>query len=245
MIACMPEPPLLSVEPEPVAAPSPPPEPTLSEPTEARYAASHVLIAWAGAVRAPAEVSRSKDEARAIADDIHGRAVGGADFAALARESSDGPSAKRGGALGVYLTGTMVPKFEAATASVQVGEIAPLIETPFGFHVIRRDPVVQIEASHILVSWDDAWRSSAIRTKDQARSRIAEAQAALVKGRKFAEIAAEFSDDSTAATGGDLGRIAPGQMLPAFEDAAMALDVGALSEVVETPYGYHLILRTE
>jgi parvulin-like peptidyl-prolyl isomerase len=190
-------------------------------------------------------VTRSKEGAKALATDVHARAAGGANFAALAGEYSDGPSAKRGGALGVYLTGTMVPKFEAATAAVAVGKIAPLIETPFGFHVIRRDAVVQIRASHILVSWEDAWRSAATRTQEQARSRIEEARKALEGGKKFADVAAEYSEDTTAATGGDLGPIAPGQMLPAFEEAAMALEIGALSGVVETPYGFHLILRTE
>ncbi len=244
LIACTPNTPAPGAS-EPVVAPVPPPEPILAEPSEPRYAASHVLVSWKGAVKAPPTVTRSKQEARALATGVHARAEGGAEFAALAREHSDGPSARRGGTLGVFLTGTMVPKFEAATATAAVGEIAPLIETPFGFHVIRRDAVVQIRASHVLVPWKDAWRSGATRTKTEAAARIEEALKKLEKGAKFADVAAEYSEDSTAMTGGDLGPIAPGQMLPAFEETALALDVGARSEIVETPYGYHLILRTE
>lgn len=244
IVGCVPEAPP-TVEPEPVAAPEPPPEPQLADPTEARYAASHILIAWSGASRTNPNVTRGKVEAKRVATEVHGRAVSGADFASLAREHSDGPSANRGGALGVYLTGTMVPEFEAATATVAVGEIAPLIETPYGFHVIRRDAVVQIRASHILVTWKGAWRSAATRTRDEAQARIGEASEALKKGEKFAVVAQNYSDDSTANIGGDLGPIAPGQMLPAFEEAAMSLELGALSGAIETPYGFHLILRTE
>jgi len=242
-VACTPGTP--PVEPAPVTAPAPPPEPVFAEPTEPKYAASHVLVAWAGATRAPDTVTRSREEARSEAGSIHALALGGADFARLAREHSDGPSAQRGGALGVYLTGTMVPQFEAAAASVAVGKIAPVVETPFGFHVIRRDAVVQIRASHVLVSWNGAWRSAATRTREEAALRIREARRRLVEGAAFAEVAATYSDDATATHRGDLGPISPGQMIPAFEEAAMALESGALSEVVETPYGFHLILRTE
>jgi len=245
-VACTTEPP--PPEPVPVAAPAAPTvpaEPDFPEPTEARYAASHVLVAWAGATRASEAVTRSRDEARTQARAIHAEALAGADFAGLAREHSDGPSGPRGGALGVYLTGTMVPHFERAAASVDVGEIAPVIETPFGFHVIRRDAVVQIRASHVLVSWEGAWRSGATRSRDDAQARIREAQQRLQSGTPFDEVARAFSEDATAPEGGDLGPIAPGQMIPAFEEAAMALDPGQTSDIVETPYGFHLIQRTE
>ena len=139
----------------------------------------------------------------------------------------------------------MVPHFERAAASVDVGEIAPVIETPFGFHVIRRDAVVQIRASHVLVSWEGAWRSGATRSRDDAQARIREAQQRLQSGTPFDEVARAFSEDATAPEGGDLGPIAPGQMIPAFEEAAMALDPGQTSDIVETPYGFHLIQRTE
>lgn len=223
----------------------PAPEPALPDPTEPRYAATHALIAWRGAVGAKASVTRTEAEAEALAEQLHRRAAEGEPLEELARAHSDGPSAPRGGRLGVYLTGTMVPDFEAAVASVEPGALAPLVRTPFGWHVARRDPVVHARARHIQVSFAGAWRSTATRSRAEARLLLEEAQAALKAGADFSEVARRTSDDVTASVGGDLGEVAPGQMVPAFEDALFALAPGQISEIVETPYGLHLVQRLE
>lgn len=247
LIGCGESPPSPAVAPFPapvvIEAPEPPP---LADPTTKRLAASHVLITWSGAPQAPSSVTRSKAEANTLAAKLHADAPTiAAEFAGFAQQHSDGPSASRGGQLGVWLTGTMVPNFERHTAAVAPGQIAPLCETPFGFHIIRRETVVQIHARHILVSWNKAHQSGVTRSKEEARSRIEAAQASLAAGADFATIANTESDDSTAARGGDLGPVSPGQMVPAFEDAAMALKVNDISPIIETPYGFHLIQRTE
>lgn len=218
--------------------------PDLPAPTERRYGASHILIGWMGAARSTA--SRSEADAEALAQELHDKVAGGEDLAALAKVHSDGPSGPRGGSLGVYATGTMVPSFERVVASVGVGELAPLVKTPFGWHIVRRDAVLEARAAHILVTWDGAWRSKQTRSRDEARSRAEEARAALAKGRPFADVAARFSDDArTAERGGDLGLVAPGQFLPPFEEALFALEPGAVSDVVESAYGFHLVQRLD
>ena len=75
------------------------------------------------------------------AEAIHGEAAAaGADFAALAREhSEDGATAPAGGELGFVVRGQTVPAFEEALFALQPGEIGPLTESRFGFHVIRAD----------------------------------------------------------------------------------------------------------
>jgi len=242
-----------STPPDPVPAPTPPPieqappepPPPLPAPTADRYAASHVLVAWKGAVDAPASVVRTESEAQTLANSLRDRALAGDDFAALAAEFSDGPSARRGGSLGTYLTGTMVPDFEAAVASVEAGAVGPLVKSPFGWHVVRHDAFVQAKISHILVSYKGAASSSQTRSKEDARARIDEVVGKLAAGQSFAELAAEYSDDQTGKTGGDLGWVAPGQMVPAFETAALALDVSATSPVTETAYGFHVLKRTK
>ena len=60
----------------------------------------------------------------------------------------------------------------------------------------------------------------------------------------FSEIATEFSDCPSAEKGGDLGKFGRGAMVKAFDIAAFELEVGEVSEVVETEFGYHLIHRT-
>lgn len=232
----------------PVPDPAPPapaaPAP-LPPPSEARYAASHVLVTWAGAEGAPTEVTRSESEARDLAVQVRERAVAGEAFDDLARAHSDGPSAARGGSLGTYRTGTMIPGFEAAVASVDEGHIAPLVRSPFGYHVARREAVRQIAARHVLVAFAGAWRSDATRSEAAAEARAGEALAALEAGETFEEVAATFGEDATAAHGGDLGRISPGQLIPEFEDAVFALQIGERAGPVRTAYGFHIVERTE
>lgn len=236
--------------PAPVEVPPEPPEEAgLSTevaplvPPEPRYAVTHVVLAWQGAVRAPPDVTRTEEEAHALAESVRQRALAGEALETLARELSDGPSGPRGGGLGATLTGTMVPEFELAVASVEPGEIGPLVRTPFGWHVVRRDPVVQVEASQVVVAWQGAVRSQASRSREEARARIEEAAARLAAGTPFAEVARVYSDGPEAAEGGRLGVLAPGQVVPAFEEVVFALDPGETSGVVETPYGFHLVHR--
>jgi peptidyl-prolyl cis-trans isomerase SurA len=214
-------------------------------PTEARYAASQVLVAWNGAVNAPPSVQRSEDEARAVAETARARILAGEDFAAVARALSDSPTGKRGGSLGTYNTGTLVPEVESAVAGLEIGGVSEPVRSPFGWHVLRRDAIVERRASHVLVAFQGAERSQVFRSRDEARARIDDALRRIEAGEDFATVAREMSDDPSASLGGDIGRVARGQMVPAFEDALFALESGAHSGVVETPYGYHVVLRTE
>lgn len=105
----------------------------------AEIEASHVLVMYRGSMRAPESVTRSQQEAEQRAREVLRRARAGADFAGLAREFSDEPGAgERGGALGRFGRGMMVPPFETAAFALRVGQVSDLVETPFGYHVIKR-----------------------------------------------------------------------------------------------------------
>ncbi len=78
-----------------------------------------------------------KEKARKTIDAARARLVKGEDFAAVAREVSEGPSAPEGGDLGFFGRGQMVAPFEEAAFSLETGEISPVVETRFGYHVVQ------------------------------------------------------------------------------------------------------------
>jgi len=102
----------------------------------------------------------------------------------------------------------------------------------------------QVCASHILLMYQGAQRSTATRSQEEAQQLIDEIQTQVQAGSDFAELARKHSDCPSGQKGGDLGRFGRGQMVGAFEDTTFALEIGAFSGVVETPFGYHLIQRT-
>ena len=109
--------------------------------------ASHILLAYTGATRANPDVTRTKEEAEAKAKELLKEAKkSGVVFSELARDNSDGPSAPQGGDLGYFQRGVMVPEFNDFAFNNNVGTIG-LVETDFGFHIIKvddKEDVVQI-----------------------------------------------------------------------------------------------------
>jgi len=94
----------------------------------------------------------------------------------------------------------------------------------------------QVRARHILIKVDEN------TDKKEALKRIKDILKEVKKGKtSFAELAKKYSEGPTAPRGGDLGFFIRGQMVRKFEEAAFALKVGEISDVVETEYGYHII----
>ena len=115
-------------------------------PGQVEMEASHILIAYQGASSAGEEITRSKEDALAIAKDLKSQIDNGARFETLATQYSDGPSGKDGGSLGTFGVGTMVPAFEQTVSAQQQGDVSEPIETQFGYHLIRTDKVPTLTA---------------------------------------------------------------------------------------------------
>jgi hypothetical protein len=131
--------------PAPVAAPAPsrpaaPTPPRDEQPLKnnlTRVRASHILIAYKGARRATA--TRSKEEAKQLATQLWTKLKGGADFAKVAGDNSDDSGNKgKGGDLGLFDRNTMAKPFSDAAFALDVGQTSEVVETEFGFHIIKR-----------------------------------------------------------------------------------------------------------
>jgi peptidyl-prolyl cis-trans isomerase C len=101
----------------------------------------------------------------------------------------------------------------------------------------------QVKASHILLMYKGSSRSTATRTKDQARQEIDEIKQQLDAGGDFGALAQKHSDCPSSRKGGDLGAFGRGQMVKEFDATAFGLAVGGTSDVIETPFGFHIIRR--
>lgn len=103
-----------------------------------RIAAQHVLIGYKGTKVGTA--TRTKQEAKELAEEVRKKAIAGEDFAKLAQRYSDDPASKeRLGSVGTFPRDGMVKEFSDAAFALKVDEISPVVETYFGFHVIKRN----------------------------------------------------------------------------------------------------------
>jgi parvulin-like peptidyl-prolyl isomerase len=123
------------VQPQPIPVPPPAPK------EEERVAASHILVAFKGARGAAPAVVRTKDQAKKRAQEVlkKARAPQATDFAALAKKYSDDPgSGPKGGELGLFTRTQMVKPFADAAFALRPGDVSEIVESDFGFHVIKR-----------------------------------------------------------------------------------------------------------
>jgi peptidyl-prolyl cis-trans isomerase C len=96
----------------------------------------------------------------------------------------------------------------------------------------------QVSASHILIKLE---HGASQEQKDDAMVKIKKVKERLNAGDDFATVAKEMSEGPSAANGGDLGSFGKGAMVKPFQDAAFALNIDEVSDIVETQFGYHII----
>jgi hypothetical protein len=124
------------------AKPQQPQQGQAQQPQQPRemFGAKHLLVMYKGGRRAPPTITRTKEEAKARAEEALKKAKSGkVKFEDLVTEYSDEPGAgTRGGDLGKFPKGAMVPEFQSALEKMKVNDVSDLVETPFGYHVILR-----------------------------------------------------------------------------------------------------------
>ncbi len=109
-------------------------------------AASHILISYKGANRADSKIIRTKNEAKKEAERIRGLILNqDKDFAEMAKKYSEGPSGAKGGDLGSFKFEVMTKSFSQAAFALEIYEVSEVVETEFGFHIIKRTPIIGLE----------------------------------------------------------------------------------------------------
>lgn len=205
---------------------------------------SHILVT------VPENASATQiEERRQRAESILKRLQNGEDFAKTAATYSDSSDALNGGDLGVRDVNRLPQIFIDAAVNLQPGQVSPILKSANGFHIVKLiqrqsanndnqaiPALEETHARHILI------KVNKLVSADQAKQQLMNIKRRIENhATTFEDMAKQYSQDGSAAQGGDLGWINPGDTVPAFENAMNQLQPGQISDPVESPFGYHLI----
>ena len=200
---------------------------------------SHILI------RTPEEgATEDVQKAKAKVDTAVNELNAGKSFSKVSASFSDAPNALEGGNLG-WKSGAQMPAlFLDALKTMHIGDISTPLRSPNGFHVLKltnkrggNSPLViqQTHSRHILI------KLSEIMSEKEGKQKMDNIKERLDNGEKFEVLARQYSEDSTASNGGDLGWVNPGDTVPQFEKAMNELKDNQISQPIRTQFGWHII----
>jgi parvulin-like peptidyl-prolyl isomerase len=153
-----------------------------------------------------------------------------------------------------FMLGCVVSTYGGTGAPLEVPpKPTPVSSEPAARPALSATPAAELEqerisARHILVSYRGALRAAPniVRSREEAFARAGEALKRAKQGEAFEALVQEYSDDlGSAARGGDLGEFSRQDMVAEFAETAFKLEPGQLSDIVETQFGFHVILRTK
>lgn len=206
---------------------------------ETEYNLAHILI------QVPEQANAEKiQERKKIAEQALAELQKGVNFGQVAATFSDAADGLQGGELGWRPASRLPQLFTDALNKLQPGEVSAILRSPNGFHLLKlndkrgRDAVLvvtQTHARHILI------KTNEVVSEADAKRRLIELKERLDNGANFAELARLHSEDGSAAKGGDLGWLSPGDTVPEFEHAMDALPLNVVSQPIHTQFGWHLI----
>jgi peptidyl-prolyl cis-trans isomerase SurA len=206
---------------------------------KAEYNISHILIALPDAA-SPEEINFALESA----NDILMRLRQGIEFSSLANEFSSGSTALQGGSLGWRGRAEIPGLFTDAVLKMQPGDFAGPLRNPSGFHIItlneRRaiDQILteQTQSRHILI------RANDLISEEKARNRLVELRQRILNGEDFAVLAKSNSVDYiSASAGGDIGWMAQGGTVEAYQAVTDTLLPGEISKPFKSLFGWHIV----
>jgi parvulin-like peptidyl-prolyl isomerase len=212
--------------------------------TEAQ--AFDLLISYAGAQYSSPRQNRTREGAKKLAQEILGRLEAGTNFVHEYLRYSDYPDDGRAGLKPIFRKGTQNPQFERYVWELPLNGVSTIIETPTGFHIIKRFPVERIQVRQIAILFQNNTSDQlhTAHSREQAADVIRELyKKAMAPNADFAAIAAEYSELAEKSHGGLLEPAGRGQHDPAFDDVAFNLAVGEISRPVEIGGTFSIIKR--
>ena len=206
---------------------------------ESEYRIQHILVL------VPDQATPQQIEAKRIRAELAATALSsGSDFGQVAATYSEAADALSGGNLGWRTPSRLPSLFVESLGKMKTGEVSPVLKSANGFHIFKlleqRDKagaqgVQQTHVRHILLKAKNGISDA------ELRQRLEALKARIESGTDFAELARLQSEDGSAANGGDLGWISPGETVPEFEQAMNELKPGTLSAPMQSPFGWHLL----
>ncbi len=173
----------------------------------------------------------------------------GEDFGQVALRYSEDPSVTRNsGRLGYFSAFQMVYPFENGAYQTPIGEISPIVRSPYGYHLIKvhdkRPATGSIHVAHVMTMLPQNASADQINSAKLAIDTIYQR---IVAGDDFSSMAAQYSDDQQSAmAGGELPWFTRGRMISSFSDVAFSLKGNNdVSEPFRTPYGWHIVKRLD
>ncbi len=182
---------------------------------------------------------------RARADEALKQIRQGEDFGRVAASFSDAPDAMSGGLMDMRPVDRLPGLYAEVVQHLKPGEVSEVLRSAAGFHIVKviereggalpTKDLKQTHARHILIKVNE------LVSEAEAKHKLETLKERLEHGGDFAELARLYSNDLSAAKGGDLGWLYQGDTVPEFEKAMDALKVNEISEPVRSPFGWHLI----
>ncbi len=209
------------------------------------YNISHILI------QNPSDATPTQTEANyAKSMEVYKILLSKKSFEEVAKQYSNDSTAESGGNIGWKKEADLPQLFNDQIATINVGEITKPFKSPNGFHILKINEkkgvvkkkvlIKQTKLRHIII------KQNAITPEEEILKRLNRFKNLIIDGSKtFEDLAKEYSEDGSAANGGDLGWVSPGTTLPIFENTYDLLDINEISEPINTTLGWHIIQVTD
>lgn len=186
---------------------------------------------------------KNPDEKAEFAQQVKQEIDQGLPFQEAVAKYSESANASEGGVIGWRRSEQLPEVYLTAVKELQVGQVSDVLETPNGFHILMlldrkgdRMEIIQTKVSHILI------KAESKVAKKQASKKLLQIKQRIANGENFEELARIYSDDTgSAANGGSLNWVSPGEMVKPFEAAFQQIALSEISEPIDTQFGMHIL----